>query len=346
MSTYKDIQRLTGLSLATISKYYNGRTVLAENRRAIEEAAEQLGFRPNDIARNLRSGRSRTVGVLLPALTNAFHLTIIAGVETALREAGLSLLVATSPGPGDDALGLLRNRMIEGIITVPPPHDAAALTEAARTIPVVAVDWDVPGLSTDRVVLDNRGAGAGAARLLLDHGHRRVGAICGDPAVSTLRDRAAGFRDEAGADGVDALIPAGPYTVAGGTDAMRRLLAARPRPTAVFCASHDLTLGALIAINDSGLRLGRDLSLVGFDARELALATLPRLTLFEQPTHEIAARAAERLLARLADPGADPSPVTVTVDPIFVAGASVTHRDDGPPDRGAAGARTRGGRDV
>lgn len=336
VTTYKDIQRLTGLSLATISKYYNGRTVLAENRRAIEEAAQRLGFRPNDIARNLRSGRSRTVGVLLPALTNAFHLTIIAGVETALRAAGLSLLVTTSPEPGDDAVGLLRSRMIEGLITVPPPHDAAALTEVARDIPVVTVDWDVPGLTADRVVLDNHGAGTAAARLLHDHGHRRLGAICGDPVVSTLRDRAAGFRDEA----PGALLPAGPYTVAGGTDAMRRLLATRPRPTAVFCASHDLTLGALIALNDSGLRLGRDLSLVGFDSRELALATLPRLTLFEQPTHEIATRAAERLLARLADPGADPAPMTVTVDPVFVAGASVTRLDDAGTDgRDATGGR-------
>ncbi|WP_305785400.1 LacI family DNA-binding transcriptional regulator [Symbioplanes lichenis] len=329
MSSYKDIQRLTGLSLATISKYFNGRTVLDENRRAIEEAAEQLGFRPNTIARNLRSGRSRTVGVLLPALTNNFHLTIIAGVEKALHDAGLSVLVAASPEPGD-AVGLLMSRMVDGIITVPPPHDVPALAAAAAGIPVVQVDWQADGLATDGVFLDNRGAGALAARLLIDHGHRRIGLVGGTPDVSTHRERSAGFRAELAANGItpdDTLLTAGAWTVAGGQESMRHVLAARDRPTAVFCASHELTLGALIALNDSGLRLGRDLSLVGFDARELAMATLPRLSIVEQPTHEIAARAAERLLARLADPGADPEPVLVTVDPHFVPGASVAHLD-------------------
>ncbi|WP_033338304.1 LacI family DNA-binding transcriptional regulator [Catenuloplanes japonicus] len=329
MTTYKDIQRLTGLSLATISKHYNGGTVLEANRRAIEDAAAQLDFRPNGIARNLRSGRSRTVGVLLPALTDDFHLTIIAGAESALHRAGLSVLVATSPAPGAGAVDLLRSRMVEGIITVPPAHDAAALARAATEIPVVQLDWEAPGLDTDRVFLDNLGAGAMAARLLLDHGHRRIGLVGGPDEISTARDRSAGFRaelDRAGITPADALLRTGPPTVAGGQATMQRILAARDRPTAVFCASHHLTLGALIALNDSGLRLGRDVSLVGFDNRELAMATLPRLTIVEQPTHEIAARAAELLLSRLASPQA--SPVTVTVDPVLVAGASVMRLDD------------------
>lgn len=331
MTTYKDIQRLTGLSLATISKYYNGRGVLAENRRAIEEAAARLGFRPNGIARNLRSGRSRTVGVLLPALTDEFHLTIIAGVESALHRAGLSVLVATSPAADAGAVDLLLSRMVEGIITVPPAHDAPALARAATEIPVIQLDWEAPGLETDRVYLDNLGAGAMAARLLADHGHRRIGLVGGPEEISTARDRAAGFRAELGRAGLtpdEELLRAAPATVAGGQAAMQRILAARSRPTAVFCASHHLTLGALTALNDSGLRLGRDVSLVGFDNRELAMATLPRLTIIEQPTREIAARAAERLLARLADPGADLAPMTITVDPVLVAGASVARLDD------------------
>ncbi|MFI5841287.1 LacI family DNA-binding transcriptional regulator [Catenuloplanes sp. NPDC051500] len=331
MTTYKDLQRLTGLSLATISKHYNGGTVLPANRRAIEEAAARLGFRPNGIARNLRFGRSRTVGVLLPALTDDFHLTIIAGVELALRDAGLSVLVATSPTPGAGAVDLLLGRMVEGIITVPPAHDAPALARAGAEIPVIQLDWEAPGLDTDRVYLDNLGAGTMAARLLLDHGHRRIGAVGGPTEISTARDRLAGFRaelDRAGITPEGELLRTGPATVAGGQAAMQRILAARDRPTAVFCASHHLTLGALIALNDSGLRLGRDVSMIGFDNRELAMATLPRLSIIEQPTHEIAARAAELLLARLADPGGDSAPVTVTVDPVLVAGTSVARLDD------------------
>src|SRR5262249_40474514 len=151
------------------------------------------------------------------------------------------------------AVDLLLGRMVDGIITVPPPHDVAALARAAGTVPVVQVDWQAEGLVSDGVFLDNRGAGATAARLLLDHGPRRAGVLAGDPSVSTLRDRAAGFHAELLTSGIapdDALAPKGGYSVADGHAAMRSVLAARPRPTAMFCATYELTLGALIALNE------------------------------------------------------------------------------------------------
>src|SRR3954452_6840776 len=101
VATYKDLRARTGLSLATISKYYNGGNLLAENRAAIEQAALELGYRVNGFARSLRTRKSRTVGVLLPKLDNGFHLTVIAGVEAALREHAISVLVCASRGtPG------------------------------------------------------------------------------------------------------------------------------------------------------------------------------------------------------------------------------------------------------
>ncbi|MFZ7087561.1 LacI family DNA-binding transcriptional regulator [Curtobacterium sp. RRHDQ10] len=331
-ATYKDIQRETGLSLATISKHFNGGTVLAANRAAIEDAAGRLGFRPNGFARNLRSRRSSTIGVLLPALDNDFHLTVIAGVESALREHGMSVIVSSSPDASAGAVELLRSRMVDGIIAVPSAHDVEPLSRAAEQLPVVQVDWRASGLRVDGVFLDNHAAGAMAARHLLDHGHEHLAVIGGDPAVSTMRERTAGFRavlERPGVDVPEPLVLTGPLTLEQGHAAMQRILVADPRPTAVFCANYELTLGAVIALNESGLALGRDLSVLGFDGLELARVTVPKLTVITQPTRELAVLAADRIRERLAGDGTSDHAATtvdVAVAPRLVAGASVARR--------------------
>jgi LacI family transcriptional regulator len=336
MATYKDIQRATGLSLSTISKYYNGRNVLDENRVAIEDAANALGFRINGFARNLRARRSRTVGVLLPELDNDFHLSIIAGVELALREDGVSVVVSSSRAggrPHDDAVELMMSKMVDGIIAVPSANVVQALREvAARGVPVVMVDWIAEGLNADAVVLDNKRAGGMAARHLADHGHRRVAMIGGDEAISTMRERAAGFHSALTDRGIgdnDVLISTGPLTVAAGYAAMQGVLALRDRPTAVFCANYELTLGALIALNESGLRIPEDMSFVGFDSRELAQVTKPPLTMIIQPLADIATEAAALMRRRLISVTGDSwEPTVVTLQGQLVSGASVASLHD------------------
>jgi LacI family transcriptional regulator len=330
MATYKDIQKVTGLSLATISKYYNGRNVLEENRVAIEAAASSLNFRVNTFARSLRSRRSRTVGVLLPTLDNNFHLTIIAGVEEALRVDDVSILICSSrPAPGE-AVDFLMSKMVDGIIAVPVAHDVPALQEvAAQGVPVVAIDWVADGLDADAVVLDNEGAGRLAARHLLDHGHRRIAMIGGDPDISTMRGRESGFRGAMRDKSVPVdgeLLTNGPLTVANGRSAMKLLLSHRDRPTAVFCANYELTVGAIMEVNASGLRVPEDISLVGFDSADLALVVKPALTILTQPTHAIATEAAAILRARLSAPQG--SPTTVTLAGELSIGASVASLHD------------------
>lgn len=331
MPTYKDIQAMTGLSLSTISKYYNGLPVREKNRLAIQEAATSLGYRVNTVARSLRSRRSSTVGVLLPALDNDFHLTIIAGVEAALRADGISVLVCSSrPTPGD-AVDFLMGRMVEGIIAVPTSNDVDALRKvAAQGVPVVAIDWVAPDLDTDRVVLDNLAAGAAVARHLADHGHRRVALVGGDPAISTMRERAEGFRSTLAARGItleEECLTSGPLTVESGQASTERLLALPDRPTALFAANYELTLGMLIAVNDSGLRVPTDISLVGFDSAELARAVRPQLTMFEQPTPAIA-REAARLVRERLDGQAGTAPETVRLGGRLLVGASVAVLQD------------------
>jgi LacI family transcriptional regulator len=332
VATYKDLQRLTGLSLSTISKHYNGLPVRAENRAAIEAAAAEVGFRVNGFARGLRSKRSRTVGVLLPALDNEFHLSIIAGLERALREDGIGVLVGVSLAEPGAAVDLLLEKMVDGIVAVPSPGDVPALRRASEQgTPVVTVDWIDEALATDRVVLDNAGAGAAAARHLLDHGHRAVAVLGGEDAISTTRERTAGFLAALAEHGVhphEEAVMRGPLTVESGTAAVERLLALKDRPTALFAGNRELTVGALIALGDSGLRIPADLSVVGFDNVELSRVVRPHLTTIAQPTGALAAEAAALIRLRL-DTGAEQPPLQERILPgRLLAGSSVAHLHD------------------
>jgi DNA-binding LacI/PurR family transcriptional regulator len=269
--------------------------------------------------------------VLLPALDNEFHLNIIAGVEEALRSKGMSVIVASSPRADDDAVGLLLSRMVDGIIAVPSAHDVEPLQEATRRVPVVMIDWEAE-LDADGVFLDNRRAGAIAARHLLDHGHRRLGLIGGDRSVSTMRLRADGFVAETEtASATDETLAAtvtvteGPLAVETGHSAAVQLLTADRRPTALFCSNSELTLGALIAVNESGLRLGDDISVIGFDLVDVAQTTIPRLTIIEQPTRAIATQAAQLIERRLnQDRAQDTDRVTELLPPRLLPGGSVS----------------------
>ncbi|HSO69137.1 MAG TPA: LacI family DNA-binding transcriptional regulator [Arachnia sp.] len=299
MATYKDIQRLTGLSLSTISKYFNNLPVREANRRAIEEAAATLRFRRNAFARGLRTNRSRVVGVLLPELDNPFHMSIIAGVEAALRAEGVGILVRAAHQDLVSGVEMLREHMVDGIIAVPTDTSGpGALIAALGDLPLVLLDRRLDGVRADSVTIDNEAAGARAAECLLAFGHQQVAALVGPPSVWTMRGRARGFVDALGAGHVTVLNTAS-LTVAAGHSAMAQALASRNRPKAVFCANYELTLGALTAITNEGLNVPNDVSFVGFDGGELAEITKPRLWTLVQPVDQMAARTAELMLARL-----------------------------------------------
>ncbi|SDS60266.1 transcriptional regulator, LacI family [Pseudarthrobacter equi] len=330
MATYKDIQRLTGLSLSTISKYYNGGSVRQSNGEAIQRAADELGFQINDFARSLRRGTSQTVGVLLPALDNGFHLAIIAGVEKYLQVHGVGVIVVSShpeerrPGGAVDAL---RSKRVDGIVAVPSVHDAEALKQADEAgIPVVTVDRTFPGLETDHVQLDNYAAGAMVAHYLLDHRHKRIAIIGGDHSVPSLTERHNGFLDaleQRGVDREESWSSENDLTIEAGRRAVRLLLARGNRPTAMFAANYELTVGALIGLNESGLVVPDDMSFVGFDIAEIAQVTRPPMATVVQPMAEIAEHAARRILARMNSSDAPRDMQTLPAD--LRTGSSVRH---------------------
>jgi LacI family transcriptional regulator len=332
VTTYHDIQRETGLSLATISKYFNGGNVRAANRVAIEAAVQRLGFRVNEFARSLRTSRSMTVGVLLAELNSSFNTSIISRVEDLLRTHGYGTIICNanrSTAVERDAVEFLLGKMVDGIIAIPVAGAGTAYRPALdRGVPVVLIDRLVAGLDTDSVVVDNATAFDAAVEELLALGHERIALIAAGDEVYTHRERRRGVRELLERNGLapaPEYLPIAGQEVTGGYEAAQTLLGLPRRPTAILCANYEMTLGAVMALNEAATRVPEEVSLIGFDNLMLTKVVKPRPTIVVQPVDEIVKASADLMLRRLAGSPAT-GPRLITLPTTLVRGESV-----GPP---------------
>lgn len=301
------------MSQATVSLVLGGNPrarVAAATRERVIRAAEELGYRPNMVARGLVRGRSYALGVIVPDLANPFFVEVVRGIERVASAAGYAVLLCdareTSPARHLEAL---RGRLIDGVI-VDPLGVEGLPADALTDLNLVVVDqpperW--PGVASDA-----EGAGRLAAGHLLALGHREVAMIGPATDVHSFRMRERGFvraLREAGVPLPSGRLRRAPATVAGGEAAMRALLPRRgPRPTAVFCTSDLLALGALKACATAGVAVPGELSVVGCDDIEMARVVTPELTTVAVPARELGARAARLLLRQLDGKGGDARP--------------------------------------
>lgn len=331
-ATYKDIQRLTGLSLSTISKYFNGGNVKDENRRAIDRAVEKLNFHLNEYARGLKSRRSKTIGVLIPELNSTFNTSIIADVEDILRMHGYGTIVCDchlNKKMEREAFEFLLSKMVDGIITIPFDRTGEHLKMAqVRGVPVVLVDRLTTGYKTDAVIVDNTGAAGLAVDEFVSCGHRRIAILCGPSGIYTMEARLEGFKKallQNHLDLCDEYLVSTELSVGGGYKGVKQLLNLEEPPTALLCANYEITLGAMIALNESGLKIPSQLSVIGFDNLMLSQIVKPRLTIIVQPMREIAENAAGLMLDRLKQQKSVAGIRIVELNANLIKGDSVLH---------------------
>ncbi len=302
--TIRDVAALAGVSQPTAS------LVLSRNPRArvapatrdrVLRAVSTLGYRPNVIARALVARRSYALAVLVPDLRNPFFAEVVSGAERVAVEEGYAVLLCeTREIAAERHLDALRTRQVDGVII--DAIGAGALSdETLAGLNVVLVDEPAdrrPGVATDALA-----AGRVAAGHLLGLGHRRLAFLGPALEAHAFRLRERGFVQALRAAGVglpsDWLVRT-PATVAGGVAAMRRLLSAKQRPSAVFCANDLVALGAVKACAAAGVRVPGEISLMGCDDIEMARVVTPELTTVTIPARELGARAARLLLRRLA----------------------------------------------
>jgi LacI family transcriptional regulator len=307
VSTIHDVATRAGVSAATVSRVLNGRTdVSPELAARVHAAVEDLDYRPNGVARNLRRRATMVWGLIISDIGNPFFTAIVRGVEDAAHEAGYSLVLCNS----DDDLGKERRYLeialaeqMAGVIISPASEASSDVsTLVDRRIPVVAVDRRVDRLDVDTVLVDNVGGARRATQHLIESGCRRIACITGPMRTTTAAERLQGFRaahEDAGLEVDPDLVVLENFKEDGGYDGAQRLLGLRTRPDALFVANNLMTVGALEALVDAGVRIPDDVLIVGFDDIPWARLTRPRLTTVHQPTYDMGREAGRLLAARI-----------------------------------------------
>ena len=309
-ATMKDIARRTGLGLATISSYFNGGNVREKNRIKIEEAIEELHYEVNEVARGLKTNATRTIGVVIPELNNTFCAEIITGMEDVLRSHGYATIVCdcrTDKKLEREAVEFLIRRRVDGIINMPVDEEGNHLKRFQKMgKPIVLIDRKIQGIDCDSVLVDNKKAAEDAVRYFIGRGHRNIGIIGGPEEVFTAQERMAGYYkalESAGIPVRESLIWHGDYTIQGGVRGLEELVQNNPEMTAVFVTNYEMTMGAMIGVNELGIRIPEQLSMIGFDNLQFARACNPKLTIVAQPTDGIAREVAKVMLNHLENAG-------------------------------------------
>ncbi len=306
--TLKDIARELNLSVTTVSRALYGYDDVAEQtRQRVWSAASEMGYVPDTTAQRLRKGRTDTLGFVIPTFgprfSDPFFTEFLAGIGNQASDLGFDLLVSTrAPGPQEQAAyrRLVEGRLVDGLILVRTRrHDERVLYLSGRAFPFVAfgrTDVNVP-----YACVDTDGT-AGFHRLveyLIGLGHRRIACLSADPELTFVAHRLAGYHAAMAEHNLAIdpdLIVQSDLTQRGGYEAASALLDYAPLPTALVCLNDLMALGAMRAVQERGLVVGRDVSVTGFDDIPPAENAHPPLTTLEQPVYDIGKRLCDMLV--------------------------------------------------
>jgi DNA-binding LacI/PurR family transcriptional regulator len=336
---------MAGASISTISAALNGTDYVSEVMRGrIQKAIARLKYRPNDLARSLRMRRSHTLAVVVPDLSNNSFTDMLRGMEDAAASHGYTLLIGDSRDKWAEEkkyLEVFGRRRVDGVARIPAMDELGGQADALLgDIPVVFLDRR-PNNDKDSclafVGVDNVRAAFDATRYLQSLGHRRIAVITGPKSTRSASDRAEGYRLAMRGMHVpmrEELIQYATFDMASGARAATQMLTWPERPTAIFCTNNTLTIGALEATHELGLRCPEEISLLGFDDAYWASLVRPRLTMVRQPTREIGITAARLLIDHI---GQQPIPAKEMLLPTQL----VIRESCGAPPKGRSTGRRR-----
>lgn len=308
MPTVHDVASRAGVSVATVSRVLSGRGYASSRtRELVLQAAKDLAYVPNGMARGLKTQRSGLIALLVPEIVNSFYTTVSRGVEDVANANGLQIIVGnTDENVAKERayIELMISSQVEGVIVAPAGDSAATLTPLiTKAIPTVLIDRAVAGIATDIVRGDGVADAATLTHHLLDLGHRRIALINGHLDTSVARDREQGFRQahaERGLSIDERLISSGTWFI---DDAHRRagtLLDDGDRPDAIVATNNFMAIGAFRALRERGLRVPDDLAVACFDDIVDAAEIDPFLTAISQPAYTMGTLAMQLLLERIA----------------------------------------------
>ncbi|GGJ43581.1 LacI family DNA-binding transcriptional regulator [Deinococcus roseus] len=306
--TLKDVAEVAGVSFKTVSRVANNDpNVRDELRQRILRIIDEMGYHPNHAARLMRSGTSSVIGLMTDRIsTTPYAGNIVKGAQEAAWKHGQMLFIMNTDE--DDALQKIAidtmiNRGVDGLIFAAVHHRRLTqeqVSDLKRGIPTVLVDCSSPDESISSMVPDEEQAGYEATRVLIEAGHTRIGFINGPARFPAAVGRHQGYLralTEAGVSTGRELVVSGGWWQRDGYDNASRLLSLSQPPTAIFCASDRIAMGAYDAIKERGMKIPDDVAIVGFDNHEIIAAHLrPALTTMEIPYYHMGRWAVERVL--------------------------------------------------
>jgi LacI family transcriptional regulator len=309
--TIKDVAREAGVSVGTASQAVReSPAVRAATRRRVQAVAKRLRYQPSAVARGLVTRRTHTVGLLISDIANPFFIRAVRAIEDGAQANGYNVILCNTdedPAKETQYLRVLIEKRVDGIILATTAGSLQAVRDVRwRRIPLVLFDRELPGMAADTVKVDGVSGGRLATEHLFHLGHRRIAIIHGPVVRSTGAERLQGYLNALAAAGLrpdPALIREGNFKQDSGRALAHALLRVTPPPTALFCTNNLMTVGALQTLQEQGVRIPADLSLIGYDDMEWWTLTDPPLTTVGQPVSELGREAMRLLLAQIAAPG-------------------------------------------
>lgn len=315
----EDVARQAGVSTATVSRVLSGKPYVSDAvRQRVLGAIRDLNYHPSRVARSLRVQRSSIIGLIISDIQNPFFTSVVRAVEDVAQQRGYSVILCNSDEDVEKELTyiqLMLAEQVSGLIVSPTASNNEVYRRLVeQRVPVVAIDRCVDGVPMDMVMGDNVCAAEKIVSHLIENGYQRIGAVLGTPEASTGAERYQGYINALTAHGMSLqpeLVRSGPPRSSNGYELTLELLTLPTPPDALFTGNNLLTIGALQAIYELGLRIPDDIAVAGFDELDWMFLVRPALTVMMQPTYEMGRQAAELLLARIDEPTRPPQQIVL-----------------------------------
>ncbi len=304
--TIKDIAKITGLSIATVSMVINNKDdrISPETRQKVLDAIKDTGYVPNSIARSMITKSTKTIGLIIPDIANPFFPEIARGVEDKAKDEGFTTILCNSDNDiskEESYLDILQEKMVDGIIFTSSSKRTKFSDSFKRVrVPLITVDRDITNISNyGKIIVDNKKASYEAVKYMISRGLHRIAHITGPFTSRTALDRYSGYKkalEEAEIELDESLVFEGFYTTSWGTEAMEKILDSSVDVDSIFCGNDMIAAGVIKTLHNKSYSIPGDYSVVGFDDVEIAQLLVPELTTVRQPKYEMGYKAAELLI--------------------------------------------------
>ncbi len=310
MATIKDVARLAGVSTTTVSHVINKTRFVAEaTQEKVLNAVDELNYAPSAVARSLKCNTTRTIGMLVTQSTNLFFSEVISGVESYCYRQGYTLILCNTGGIYEkqrDYIRMLAEKRVDGILVMCSDltEELSEMLDRHPSIPKVVMDWGPESSQADKITDNSEEGGYIATKYLIDNGHTDIACLSGHFDKLACKERIVGFRRamaEANIPVNEDWILEGNFECDTAVLVADKITAMEKRPTAVFCFNDTMALGLMSRLQQNGIKIPDDVSVIGYDNIELAEYFSPPLTTIHQPKRRVGKNAFEILLERIKD---------------------------------------------